>query len=79
MVTDEQLACERRQLLLMRDRLAGFTARALSLPLLINDLEALVWELELASDDWKDGFLMEWGELEIAYSVALDRGEAIRT
>lgn len=40
-------------------------------------MEALLWELQRTPEEWKDRFREEWGELEIAYAVALDRGEPV--
>jgi hypothetical protein len=40
---------------------------------LINDLEALLHELQLVDQQWRDEFQEAWGDLEIPYAVALDR------
>jgi hypothetical protein len=74
---DEPRAREERQLVLMRDRLTAFRSGRLPLKRLIDDLEGLLWALELASDDWKDAFRTEWGELEIAYAVADDHRDPV--
>lgn len=70
---------ERRQLDLMSDRLARFRAGELSIGPLINDLEALRYELHRVDDRWIDRFIEAWGDLEIPYAVALDRLEPIPT
>lgn len=64
---------ERRQLRLMRERLDAFAAGTLTLPPLVNDLEALLDALEETAEAWRDEFIDHWGELEIAYAVADDR------
>lgn len=62
----------------MSDRLARFRAGELGIAPLINDLEALRYELQSADDEWIDRFIDACGELEIPYAVALDRLEASR-
>lgn len=64
---------ERRQLRLMRERLDAFAEGRLSLPPLVNDLEALLHALDETSETWRDQFIDHWGELELAYAVADDR------
>jgi hypothetical protein len=76
-VPREQREREARQFARMIERLRAFRAGELDIGKLISDLEGLMWALELASQDWIDAFQSEWGELEIAYAVALDRGEPI--
>lgn len=69
----EQADPERRQLLLMLDRLDRFRGGELSIGPVINDLEALLYELELVDEPWRDEFVEGWSLLEIPYAVALDR------
>lgn len=76
---DQTIERERRQLELMNDRLDRFASGELSIGPVINDLEALLNELELVDDDWRDRFVEAWSELEIPYAVALDRLEPIPT
>jgi hypothetical protein len=66
---------DQRQYQLMAERLRGFECGAISLSILINDLDALVRCLEQADTEWKDLFRNEWLALEEVYSVALDRGQ----
>ena len=70
----EHIERERRQLVLMDERIAKFRTGDVSLGTLINDLEGL---LEARSsvwlDSWIDDFRSAWGDLEIPYAVALDR------
>lgn len=73
MESDEATQRERRQLLLIEDRLRGFAEGKVYIAKTINDLEALLYALELAPDDWIERFREAWGELEVAYAVALDR------
>lgn len=70
---------ELRQLTLMLDRLNCFRAGDLALGPIVNDLEALLNELGLAEDDWREQFVEAWSALEIAYAVALDRLQEIPT
>ena len=40
----------------------------------ISDLEGLLWALDgRVPQEWFDSFLEQWGELEVAYAVALAR------
>ncbi len=68
--TDREL----RQLNLMEERLVGFSTGYLDIARMISDLEGLVAALEVTSEDWKNRFIHEWSELEIAYAVALNDG-----
>lgn len=70
---------ERRQFLLMADRLDGFVAGSVSLLTLTNDLYGLLGALEITPEEWRDEFISEWGELEIAYAVADDRRTPVPT
>jgi hypothetical protein len=75
----EQEEREERQLALMIDRLDRFSSGQLSIGPVINDLEALVYELELVDDGWRREFIESWSGLEIPYAVALDRAEPVPT
>jgi hypothetical protein len=70
---------ERRQLALMIDRLDRFRSGELSIGPVITDLEALLEELQLVDDAWRDDFREAWADLEIPYAVALDRQTPIPT
>ena len=61
----------------MRERLVGFRSGRIDLHQLVNDLEALLYELEQATDEWKETFIEAWGGLEIAYAVAVDRNALV--
>lgn len=74
-VTEREL----RQLTLMLDRLNRFRSGGLALGPVVNDLEALLYELVLAEEGWRDRFVEAWSALEIAYAVALDRLQEIPT
>jgi hypothetical protein len=74
-VTEREL----RQLTLMLDRLNRFRSGDLALGPVVNDLEALLYELVLAEEGWRARFVDAWSVLEIAYAVALDRLEEIPT
>lgn len=70
---------EQRQLALMIDRLDRFRSGQLSIGSVINDLEALLDELQLVDDAWRREFIENWSDLEIPYAVALDRAKPIPT
>ena len=70
---------ERRQLDQMSDRLARFGVGELGIGHVINDLEALRYELHSVDDRWVDQFFDAWSDLEIPYAVALDRLQPIPT
>lgn len=72
MAADDPLR-EQRQLALMQQRLADFRTGMVEIGRTVNDLEALLQALEGVSPDWRERFVDEWGYLEIAYAVALDR------
>ena len=76
---EEAIERERRQLRLMLDRLHRFRSGELSIGPVINDLEALLNELQLANEAWRQEFTDAWSALEIPYAVALDRLEPIPT
>ncbi len=63
----------------MSDRLARFRAGELSIGPVINDLEALRYELHSVDDRWIDRFIEAWSDLEIPYAAALDRLEPVPT
>ena len=68
---------EQRQLALMQQRIDGFRAGRLSIGRVIADLEGLVSALEETTREWKHSFIEQWGVLETAYAVALDRQERL--
>jgi hypothetical protein len=70
---------ELRQFRLMAERLDGFVAGTVSLKRLIDDLYGLVVALELTPEEWRDEFITEWGDLDIAYAVADDRRQPVPT
>ena len=73
---DELVEREERQLDLMRQRLLGFVAGEYGIGRVVTDLKGLLGALQTTSDDWIQEFRRSWGELEVDYAVALDRGEA---
>jgi hypothetical protein len=70
---------DRRQLDLMRDRLARFRSGELTIGPVINDLYGLHNELRSVDEAWKERFIEARSDLEIPYAVALDRVEPIPT
>ncbi|GEM_PF-5749361 len=65
---------EVRQLRLMEDRLSAFARGEVPIGRTISDLRGLQLELEQPPQEWRQLFIESWGELEIAYAAALDRG-----
>lgn len=65
---------QERQLRMMLWKLAEAEEGKLALSYLIPDLEGLFHAVDLADPDWQKGFWYSWGELEIGYALALDRG-----
>jgi len=63
---------ELRQLNLLQERLAGFSTGDLYIAKVVSDLEGLLAELELTPVEWKDRFIHEWSQLEIAYAVSMN-------
>jgi hypothetical protein len=64
-----------RQYQLMADCLKRYSDGASDLPSLIATLKALTNALEKPDPVWSAEFLNQWGALEIAWAVALDRQE----
>lgn len=74
MSDDDPAAYEIRQLRLMAERLEQFRQGTVPIARAISDLEGLLWALDgRVPQAWFDSFLEQWGELEVAYAVALDR------
>ena len=65
---------EQRQLDLMLDRISQFRRQELTIKQAVNDLEALLYELEESEEAWRDAYLEHWGVLEVSFALALDRG-----
>lgn len=65
---------EQRQYALMRQLVKDLRSGRRYIGLVISDLEALVWELQEAPEEWRDRFIEAWSELEISYAMALDQG-----
>lgn len=65
---------EERQLALVDERLEAYRRRELSLPRLVDDLDARWNELRESSDPWRNRFREHWWTLEQVNAVALDRG-----
>jgi hypothetical protein len=63
----------------MVDRLDRFRSGNLGIGPVINDLEALLNELQLVDEQWRDGFLEAWSDLELPCAVALDREAPLPT
>lgn len=78
-MTREDDEREQRQFRLMEDRLVRFQAGELNLGQTIADLRGLLAALEQTPDAWKAQFTQEWGELEVAYAVALNNEAPIPT
>ena len=64
----------------MEERLAQFRTGTIPISRAISDLEGPLWALKgRVPAAWFDSFLEQWGELEVAYAVALDRLTPIPT
>ncbi len=62
---------DKRQLKRMYLRLDYFHDGKIQIHKLINDMDALVGNLEEVPKEWKDKFISYWADLEIVYSNAL--------
>ncbi|HEY7468550.1 MAG TPA: hypothetical protein VIC07_03320 [Acidimicrobiia bacterium] len=78
-IDPELVERECRQLQLMLDRIDRFRSGHLGIGPVISDLEALLYELQLADEPWRSEFIEGWSDLEIPYAVALDRQQEIPT
>lgn len=78
-IDPELVERECRQLRLMLDRIDKFRSGHLGIGPVISDLEALLYELQLADEPWRNEFIGGWSDLEIPYAVALDRQQEIPT
>jgi hypothetical protein len=58
----------------MLSKLVAFENGQLALSSLIPELEELFNAVGLDDEDWQEGFWNSWGDLEISYALALDRG-----
>jgi hypothetical protein len=77
--SDEVQERERRQLAQMVDRLDRFRSGELGIGPVINDLLALLHELHVVDEQWRDGVWDALADLEIPYAVALDRQAPLPT
>jgi hypothetical protein len=68
---------EQRQLALMRDFLIDYTARRISLKLLLDVLEGLLLCVPNLPPNWRTEFHEHWFSLEQAQAIALDRGDDV--
>ena len=66
---------DQRQHALMNDQLILFEEGKLGLASLIKSIKGLLSVLEETDEAWIDKVRDEWGTLETAYAVALDRKE----
>ena len=76
---DEVSERDRRQFDLMRRRVADLRSGRRDIGAVINDLSALLWELQETPEDWRQRYLEAWGNLEIPYALALDAGGPLPT
>lgn len=65
---------EQRQYALMRQRVDDLRTGRRDIGRVIDDLSILIWELQEASDDWRNRLIDAWSGLEIPYAMALDAG-----
>jgi hypothetical protein len=59
---------------LVLSKLVAFENGQLALSSLIPELEELFHAVGLDDEDWQEGFWDSWGDLEISYAFALNRG-----
>jgi hypothetical protein len=59
---------------MMLSKLSECENGQLALDCLIPELEGLFNAVNLPDEDWQDSFWNSWGDLEINYAVALNRG-----
>jgi hypothetical protein len=76
-LTDAAEEREHRQLHLIEDRLSQFDRGEVDLGPIIADLRDLLAAIAPTPDAWKERFTEEWGQLEIAYALALDHKEPV--
>ncbi|WP_296709847.1 hypothetical protein [Rhodoblastus sp.] len=55
-------------------KLGAFENGQLALDSLIQELEGLFNAVDLDDQDWREDFWDAWGDLEISYALALNRG-----
>lgn len=60
-----------RQINLIKERIIWYKNKKITIDQLVNDLESLLNCLENINEDWKNSFLLVWGELEDIYAFAL--------
>ena len=65
---------QERNLRMMLSKLAAFESGQLALNLLIPALEGLFNAVDLHDRDWQERFWDSWGDLEISYARALNKG-----
>ncbi len=65
---------DERQLALIRKRVQDLRDGQ-PIAAVISDLEALVWQLAEPLDPWRQRFLAAWGQMEVAYALALESGD----
>src|SRR4051812_47150635 len=72
---DDNTVRNQRQFRLMLDAVGRYERGEIGLGRLVSDLESLLDALDNLSEEWRDSFLGEWGDLEQVHAVALDRSE----
>ena len=70
---EANLTYNQRQYQRMIASIDAYESGQMSLPKLIDNLDALLVCLENMSGEWYDSFMGEWTVLEEVYAVALDR------
>ena len=70
---------EARQYVLMRRRIAELRSGSRDIGRVIGDLEALAWEVQEVSEEWRNRFIEAWGGLEIPYALSLDGSTPLPT
>ncbi len=65
---------DQRQYKQMLSALDAYERQEIALHMLVNKLEALLGVLQDTPVEWRDSFVSDWGVLEIAYAMGLERG-----
>lgn len=63
----------------MRQRVEDLRTGKRSLPVTIDNLSALVWELQESPEEWRQRYIEAWSDLEVPYAIALAEDQPIPT
>ena len=66
---------ERRQYLLMQDKINEFQANKISIGAVVDSLRSLLDNVPEAPPEWRENFMRDWWTLEQVYAFELDQGD----